>query len=75
MYKLQFTSITNSFWTLTADKDTSFRAYKITGGTIIKTDASNPAYLLILININGNTVINSEGNGSVDNPYVINMGK
>lgn len=70
-----FTSITNSFWTLTADKDTSFRAYKITGGTIIKTDASNPAYLLILININGNTVINSEGNGSVDNPYVINMGK
>ena len=70
-----FTSITNSFWTLTADKDTSFRAYKITGGTIIKTDASNPAYLLILININGNTVINSEGNGSVNNPYVINMGK
>lgn len=70
-----FTSITNSFWTLTADKDTSFRAYKITGGTIIKTDASNPAYLLIVINIDGNTVINSEGNGSFKNPYIINMGK
>ena len=38
-------------------------------------NASNPAYLLIVININGNTVINSEGNGSENNPYIINMGK
>ena len=70
-----FTSISNSFWTLTADKDTSYKAYKISGGSVMKSNASNPAYLLIVININGNAVINSEGNGSVNNPYIINMGK
>lgn len=70
-----FTSISNGFWTLTADKDTSYKAYKISGGSVMKSNASNPAYLLIVININGNTVINSEGNGSVNNPYIINMGK
>ena len=70
-----FTSISNGFWTLTADKDTSYKAYKISGGSVMKSNASNPAYLLIVININGNTVINSEGNGSENNPYIINMGK
>ena len=70
-----FTSISNGFWTLTADKDTSYKAYKISGGSVMKSNASNPAYLLIVINIDGNTVINSEGNGSFINPYVINMGK
>ena len=70
-----FTSISNGFWTLTADKDTSYKAYKISSGSVMISNASNPAYLLIVININGNTVINSEGNGSVNNPYIINMGK
>ena len=70
-----FASISNGFWTLTADKDTSYKAYKISGGSVMKSNASNPAYLLIVININGNAVINSEGNGSVNNPYIINMGK
>lgn len=70
-----FTSISNGFWTLTADKDTSYKAYKISSGSVMISNASNPAYLLIVININGNTVINSEGNGSENNPYIINMGK
>lgn len=70
-----FTSISNGFWTLTADKDTSYKAYKISSGSVMKSNASNPAYLLIVINIDGNTVINSEGNGSFKNPYIINMGK
>ena len=70
-----FASISNGFWTLTADKDTSYKAYKISSGSVMISNASNPAYLLIVININGNTVINSEGNGSENNPYIINMGK
>ena len=70
-----FTSISNGFWTLTADKDTSYKAYKISSGSVMISNASNPAYLLIVINIDGNTVINSEGNGSFKNPYIINMGK
>lgn len=70
-----FTSISNGFWTLTADKDTSYKAYKISSGSVMISNASNPAYLLIVINIDGNTVINSEGNGSFKTPYIINMGK
>lgn len=69
-----FANITNGFWTLTADKDTTYKVYKIQSGIVTKTNASNTSYLLIVININGNTILNADGDGSMEKPYVINMG-
>ena len=59
-------------WTITADKDTTYRVYKLSYGsiTLAKANVSSPS--LITVRLDKNIVID-EGNGSEDNPYKINI--
>ena len=66
-----FNDSLNNFWTITADKDSSYKAYKLLAGAIRLNDASNVTGLKIVTTLNHDVLINSEGNGSNTNPYVI----
>ncbi len=59
-----------SIWTMTADKDSSYRVYKISNGKPGLSNASNLGNIRVVINVNGELVVES-GNGSKDNPYII----
>lgn len=59
-----------SIWTMTADKDSSYRVYKISNGKPGLSNASNLGNIRVVVNVNGELVVES-GNGSKDNPYII----
>lgn len=65
-----FSDNSNYLWTMTADKDTSYKVYKVTGGIVSLSNASNQSALKVVVNINGDNVI-SDGDGSLNNPYII----
>lgn len=69
-----FNSNLENFWTLTADKDTSYKVYKISGGIITLSNANNTSNIKIVVNVNGDLPL-SDGDGSKDNPYIINYAK
>lgn len=62
-------SIGNS-WTITADKDTSYKVYKITSGELELKNASGMATYKIVTYLDKN-VLYSSGDGSEANPYVV----
>lgn len=59
-----------SFWTMTADKNSSYKVFKIVGGKPALSNASSSSNTKIVVNVNGAIVVDS-GNGSFDNPYII----
>lgn len=59
-----------SIWTITADKDSSYRVYKISNGKPELSNASNLGNIRVVVHVNGELVV-EKGNGSKDNPYVI----
>lgn len=61
--------LSQSYWTLTADKDNTYKVFKI-NTTSISTSANNSGLARMVINISENT--NVSGNGSEENPYVVN---
>lgn len=65
-----FNNYNNSFWTMTADKDTTYKVYKISSGSVIISNALNQGNIKAVVNINGDLVISS-GDGSLNNPYEI----
>ena len=69
-----FNNNLESFWTLTADKDTSYKVYKISSGSVSLTSASSSSNIKIVVNVSGDLSL-SEGNGSENNPYMINYTK
>lgn len=69
-----FNSNLENFWTLTADKDTSYKVYKISSGSVTLSSANNTSNLKIVVNVNGDLPLES-GNGSEDTPYIINYTK
>ena len=69
-----FNSNLENFWTLTADKDTSYKVYKISSGSVTLSSANNTSNLKIVVNVNGDLPLSS-GNGSKDTPCVINYTK
>ena len=59
-----------STWTLTPDKDTSYKVYKInTSGAFLSNASTNSTYRIV-ITLNPDLVVES-GDGSDTNPYVI----
>lgn len=59
-----------SYWTLTADKDTTHKVYKISNGKPMLSNANTSSYLKTVININPDLVLSS-GDGTEENPYII----
>ena len=57
-------------WTITADKDTSYRVYRLSSSGLYLTNASNNSYFKIVTTINGD-LLYSKGDGSQNNPYEI----
>lgn len=64
-----FTEI-GSLWTLTAVKDDSFEAYKISSEGVEVSKASSNAAVFVTVIIDGGLLI-SEGDGSEENPYIV----
>ncbi len=70
-----------STWTITADKDSTFKVFKLNNNSMGTTNASNLAYAKIVTTINGDLVLEQKkdiktrkyimGDGSENNPYVI----
>lgn len=58
-----------STWTITADKDTSYKVWKLNNGVYLS-NASTPSYVKIVTTLNGDLIVKS-GDGSSKNPYVI----
>jgi len=56
-------------WTLTADKDTTYKAYKLSG-EISLSNASNLLNFQVVTTLNSDLLVES-GDGSIDSPYVI----
>ncbi len=69
-----FNSNLDSFWTLTADKDTSYKVYRISSGDVALTNASSSSNIKIVVNVNGDLPVVS-GDGSKNSPYTINKSK
>ena len=57
-------------WTITADKDTSYKVYKITSGNLELKNASGMASYKIVAYLDKNALYAS-GDGSEANPYVV----
>lgn len=66
-----FNESLNNFWTITADKDSSYQAYKLLAGSIKLQDASNTTGINIVTTLTNDILINNDGDGSVANPYVV----
>lgn len=64
-----FSSLPN-MWTITADKDTTYKVYRITYGSADLANASNTYYPLLVVRLDKNLIID-EGDGSQANPYII----
>ncbi|MDD4187235.1 MAG: hypothetical protein PHX04_00445 [Bacilli bacterium] len=59
----------SSTWTLTADKDTSYKAYRL-DYSISLTNTSNSSGVAIVAHLNKNTLYQS-GTGTLNDPYII----
>lgn len=57
-------------WTITADKDTSYKVYKVTNGNLDLKNASGMASYRIVTYLDKN-VLYASGDGSEANPYVV----
>lgn len=66
-----FSESLNNFWTITADKDTTYKAYKLLAGSIRLQDASNTTGIKIVTTLTNDILINNGGDGSSANPYVV----
>lgn len=66
-----FNESLKNFWTITADKDSTFKAFKIFAGSVQLSSVSSSTGLRIVITLNHDILINNGGNGSATNPYVI----
>ena len=66
-----FNESLNNFWTITADKDSSYQAYKLLAGSIKLQDASNTTGVNIVTTLTNDILINNDGDGSSTNPYVV----
>ena len=66
-YMLQLAST----WTITADKDSSYRAYKIINSGISLSNTNTNSYIRVVTTLNKDLVVYS-GTGSKTDPYVIN---
>ena len=64
----------NNFLTLTADKDSSYKIFKIMAGSVMLSNASNSSTLKIVVNVSGDLAVVS-GDGTKENPYMINYAK
>ena len=60
----------NSYWTSTADKDTTHKVFKILSGSISLTNANSSTTIKPVVNINGDNVIKG-GSGTEEDPYTI----
>lgn len=60
--------------TLTADKDSSYKIFKIMSGAVMLSNASNSSTLKIVVNVSGDLSVVS-GDGTSENPYMINNAK
>lgn len=69
-----FNNNLESFWTLTADKDTSYKVYKISSGSVSLTSASSSSNIKIVVNVNGDLPVVS-GDGNENSPYTVNKSK
>lgn len=71
-----------STWTITADKDTTYKAFKLNNGVYLS-NASNTSYVKIVTTLNGELNLEQKwdskthkyvtGDGSEKNPYVIRI--
>jgi hypothetical protein len=59
-----------STWTITADKDTSYKVYKMTSSGISLSNASNSSNVKIVTTLNKDLLIQS-GDGTETSPYII----
>lgn len=59
-----------SIWTLTADKDTSNKVFKIASAKPNLYNASTTAKIKIVVNVNKDLLV-EQGDGTLDNPYII----
>ncbi len=59
-----------STWTITADKDSTYKAYRISESGVNLSNTSTNIPYRIVTNINKELVFES-GNGSINNPYII----
>ena len=66
-----FSDSLNNFWTITADKDSTYRAFKIFSGSVELATVSNITGINIVTTLTNDVLINNEGNGSLNNPYII----
>lgn len=64
----------NNMLTLTADKDSSYKVFKIMSGAVMLSNASNSSTLKIVVNVSGDLSVVS-GDGTSENPYMINNAK
>ena len=58
-----------STWTITADKDTSYKVWKL-NNSLYLSNAANASYVKIIATLNGDLVVKS-GDGTSKNPYII----
>ena len=65
-----FSEYNNSFWTITADKDTAYKVFKVTNGSIFVGNALNQGNIKAVVTVNGDLVV-ADGDGSLNNPYII----
>ncbi len=63
-------STMSSTWSITADKDTTFKAYKITSEGVYLSKTSSTSQAKVTVILDKDIVIKS-GDGSIDNPYVV----
>lgn len=59
-----------NFWTVTADKDSTYKVFKISSGKIELSNASGYSSVRAVVTVNKDLIISS-GDGTENNPYVI----
>lgn len=63
-------STMSSTWSITTDKDTTYKAYKITTDGVYLSKASSSAQAKVAVLLDKDIVV-KDGDGSEDNPYVV----
>ena len=60
----------NNTWTITADKDSSYKVYKISGNDLTLSNASSSSSVKIVTTLNKDLIV-EKGTGTQTDPYVI----
>lgn len=63
-------STMSSTWSITTDKDTTYKAYKITTDGVYLSKASSSAQAKVAVLLDKDIVV-TDGDGSEDNPYIV----